>query len=239
MPRCLFCDFTGKLTHEHALPGWIAKQFQLRGEFMEVVEMFGEKAVAPKQNVSIASHRKRNVCERCNTHFKHLEDRALPILVSMGHGYEVTLTLEQQATLAEWGAKTAVTLVAIEKGGETAVPEAQRHSIRQTGRPPDGWWIGYCPWAGVVRKFVEFGEVRDEDSMDSRSYIRAVAAFAKVAFLAYGYASARSDDAFVADPMFTPVWPQQEASKEWPSGLAYTQRSFRALIANPLLGTFS
>jgi hypothetical protein len=100
-----------------------------------------------RRRISFASFRAKIFCEGCNTHFKHLEDAAIPLLEPMAKGWPTGLGFTSQKTLALWGAKTAVALLAATTPEITEViPAHHRDAIRFLGHPPDEMWVGYVPW---------------------------------------------------------------------------------------------
>jgi hypothetical protein len=111
----------------------------------------------PRHPVSFKSHRKRIFCKTCNTHFKHLEDEAIPLLVPMATGRTLALNVDSQAILALWATKTAMALIAATSPGlRDLVPMDHRRSVRYDGMPPADCWVGYLPWRG--REVITGGE---------------------------------------------------------------------------------
>ena len=121
--QCVFCRKKAT-TKEHALPGWVANRFDLRGTFLTTYAE-GGNVTKRRQPISAKSMRRKMFCGECQEHFKHLEDRVIPILEPMGKGSAVVLDREQQDVLAAWGAKTACAFFGfIDR--EYLVPEDQR-----------------------------------------------------------------------------------------------------------------
>jgi hypothetical protein len=106
-----------------------------------------------RQLLSFASHRARIVCKPCNTHFKHLEDTVIPLIMPMATGRILSLGEDSQPTLALWAAKTAMMLIAARPEFRELVPQEHRDSVRYANRPPDDSWIGYFPWEGGPNVF--------------------------------------------------------------------------------------
>ena len=143
-PLCIFCGARAN-SREHAIPKWMSKRLGIR----DYLFTRSSNLTPRKQPISFASHRARIFCRPCNTHFKHLEDKVIPLLVPMAQGRAtISLDSDSQAILALWAAKTAIALVAATPDLREFVPKAHRESVRRDGVPPVESWVGYVPWRG-------------------------------------------------------------------------------------------
>jgi len=142
-PRCIFCGERAN-SREHAIPKWMSKRLGIK------TSLIGSGNVkTPREEISFASYRAKIFCESCNAHFKDLEDAAIPLIEPMAKGWEVTLGLSSQRTIALWAAKTTIALLAaaIREVAEV-VPAHHRRAIRDLGSPPAEMWVSYFPWDG-------------------------------------------------------------------------------------------
>jgi hypothetical protein len=96
---CIFCGAPAD-SKEHVIPGWISKRLGIK-TFLRQTSA-GGRVVPQKRPISFASHRKRVFCAAWNTHFKHLEDAVIPLLVPMARSFQLALDSESQQLLALW-----------------------------------------------------------------------------------------------------------------------------------------
>lgn len=230
---CIFCGNKAN-SREHALPKWVAKRFGLRGSFLYTVEVVGN--VTPrKQPISLASHRERIFCAACNEHFKHLEDRAAPIVERMGKGESFQIDSKMQNILAAWGAKTAFALIAAERELVGIVPEAERRHLRESGMPSENVWVGYAAWDGVAHKFVGSSQLEDlSHAVDPpparRDNYQAVMAVGKLVMKIFGMTQPLLIDQFRQVQIIHQVWPKQADELTWPPPAPIPEASLRMLI---------
>jgi hypothetical protein len=137
--RCVFCGSSGKLTNEHAWPGWITRELLRRGavasrRWGEAGEFVGFDS--PNHDVTV-----KRVCETCNTEWMAgLEGRIIPILLPWVRGRRARLVYEQQELIATWAVKTAMMLqyTPVYAGG-AVIPASQYAGLfRRKTSPPDG-----------------------------------------------------------------------------------------------------
>lgn len=175
-----------------------------------------------KQPVSFASHRARIFCSECNTHFKHLEDAAIPLLVPMARGdRQLVLGSDEQGLLAQWAAKTGFALIAATAPElRDLVPVDHRRSVREYGFPPDDdLWIAYLPWAGSVHVFGGDVQIVDGGVTPPLSFqaYSSVFTFGKLAFKILGFIDHPSGYILDGDmPSIRQVWPQKSSFIDWP-----------------------
>lgn len=219
-PTCLFCGAAAD-SHEHVIPKWISKQLGVRG-FLPAEHAFFTGAIEPRsQDISFASYRARIMCTPCNTHFKHLEDAVIPLLVPMARGRSVSLNPETQCLLALWAHKTAIGLVHAvpELHEQGAVPLDHRKSVRYDGRPGAQTWVSFLPWSGspVVASGISILASRSSD-MDREAY-GAFLAFAGIAFYVVGFVEEldRAESIEHNRLPFHQCWPQRSPRIDWPT----------------------
>jgi hypothetical protein len=154
----------------------------------------------------------------------------------MGRGLAGEIPAKGRDVLAEWGAKTAYTLIAAQKGLEEAVPERHRYHLRTNGEPVENVWVGYGAWSGPVNKNVTNFEVGGSNG-EQVGY-RATFTFACVALFVFGVEPLLPGDAFDTLSDVAVVWPRRQRPLQWPPPFAYTMRSLPAVDEFvPLTGT--
>lgn len=226
---CIFCERKAS-SKEHAIPAWIAKRFDLKGEFLGEIEVIHTEP--RKQHVSIASHRAMVFCDACQRHFKVLEDRVCDLLTSMARREPLRLDAEQQAMLARWGAKTAYALIACERRPDGSrrvdeIPIEHRWPVRW-GQTPAHIYVAYANYGEEpVRLTVGTPTLDDAVGNDARRTYNAVLAFGQVLLKVFSVFEPAEDDQFgfplhEGNPVFGQVSPARSPEIVWPPKVAVT-----------------
>jgi hypothetical protein len=109
----------------------------------------------------------------------------------MASGRVLSLGPENQALLALWATKTAMTLmVTSDTQSLHVIPVEHRHSVRHEDRPSDTIWVGYLPWRGsTLFTATQTDVVRSAPATPARRYTAygSVFAFARLAFSVVGF----------------------------------------------------
>lgn len=139
MPRhCVFCRSTGKLTDEHAWPGWIARELLPAGRVAS--RRWGKAGAFVGFDSTNHDVTVKRVCETCNTGWMaDLEAAVKPILLPWIRGRPARLAYEQQELIATWAVKTAMMLqyTPVYTGG-VVIPASQYAELyRRKTTPPD------------------------------------------------------------------------------------------------------
>lgn len=216
-PTCIWCGARAN-SREHAIPKWMSKQLKIKG----FLRGNSHGITARRQPISFASHRARIFCEPCNTHFKHLEDAAIPLLVPMAKGRTLSLGDSSRELLSLWASKTAVALLAAQAPElREIVPHEHRLAIREHGRPSDETWVGYFPWSGpqsigggeAIR-----GEHSNLDPTHKRQLYVSVFTFRRLGFKVVGIIDRRSRRWAVngSQPLTHQFWPPVPGLMHWP-----------------------
>jgi hypothetical protein len=160
--------------------------------------------------------RARIFCTPCNTHFKHLEDAVIPLVVPMAKSQVFSLGAEHRELLALWATKTAAAPLATTAPElRDAMPLDHRDSIRHEGRPPRDAWVGWFPWNGRPVVAGGLGEV-DGYAGAGATYV-AVLAFAKVGFVVNGFrAPLPTANLDLDKPSLVRFWPGRPGFVDWP-----------------------
>jgi hypothetical protein len=129
------------------IPEWISKQLGID----HIISMKGSIQPGPEPRtrpISFASYRAPIFCSGCNTHFKHLEDEALPLIVPMAKGVTFAIGQAEREVLSRWCLKTAIALSSAEPGHQDAIPSGHRRALREDGKIIAHTWIGIFRWHG-------------------------------------------------------------------------------------------
>lgn len=185
----------------------------------------GKGTVKPRQQrISFASFRAKIFCSDCNAHFKDLEDAAIPLLEPMARGWPTGLGFKSQKTVALWGAKTAIALIAAATPEITEViPAHHRQAIRNLGHPPDDMWIAYGRWEDhpyiwTGDALLDTSEEEGRGPDDSLHSYTALLGFGQLCLKAVGFTTEIPPVAVLgADfPSLARVWPRRENILDWP-----------------------
>ncbi len=218
-PRCIFCGERAN-SREHAIPAWIARRFGLKEVQLRYVETASFGVAPHKQPISVASYRKRIFCADCNTHFKHLEDAAIPIIEPLALGNALILSQEEQAIAALWGAKTGIAIVSSTPEFHELVPLNHRLTVRQLGEPHADMYVGYAPWRGRVHLFGGDHSLINEAVDPARGYraYGAMLTFAKLALKVFGIFDPPVPGHILEGdwPSIKQVWPKRTGNLVWP-----------------------
>lgn len=216
---CVFCGARAN-SREHAIPAWMSKRLGIK-EYLPG-DNFGGRITLRKQPISFASFRARIFCSDCNSHFKHLEDAVIPLLVPMATGRVLSVNSASQTLLALWAAKTAVALmVATAPEHQKTIPLEHRTSIRVDHRPHDAVWVSFVSWRGnTVFSTAEGGVTPKVPGVERVPYdvYGSVFAFRRLAFSVIGFID-DLDKRDVIDreaPAIQQFWPIKNRMVHWP-----------------------
>ena len=231
-PTCIFCGEKAN-SREHAIPKWLSKRFGLEGIMLHSAESSGVQAPR-KQPISFASHRARIMCSDCNTHFKHLEDSAIPIIEPMARGQQIVLGDTERKIAAVWGAKTGIALISAERWLRELVPIEHRLTIRQLGEVPESIWVSYTPWQGAMHAYVGDHTFLDQTVDPPRPYraYGAVLIFAHLALKVLGLVHFPLANQIIEGdmPSIKQVWPDKGYPIRWPPPVPAKEGNFQTLI---------
>jgi hypothetical protein len=204
-------------SREHAIPKWMSKRLGINEQ------MFGRSSQGlprVRHPISFASYRKRIFCKGCNTHFKHLEDEAIPLIEPMAWGRTaVSLGAEGQRLLALWAAKTGMALLAATKLTD-AIPQTHRDSVRHHAQPPADSWVGYFPWTGGPNVWAAEGDMATNTpnpAFRGDTYT-VIFAFRRLAFMLVGFRDPIPAGYRIGSGTYPihQVWPTQASLIHWP-----------------------
>jgi hypothetical protein len=225
---CIFCGAPAD-SKEHIIPSWISKRLGIKTFLTQTSS--GGRVVPQKRPISFASHRKRIFCTGCNTHFKHVEDAVIPLLVPMARGFHFALDRESQQLLAMWATKTAIALIEATDGLAGAVPIVHRRAVRENAEVPEAVWVGFFSWRGEPT--IATSRLVSVDERRTSAY-GAVLAFAEVGFSVKGFERPEPAQTLDGDvPPSRQFSPPSNALIEWPSPATADRALLPALMNFP------
>jgi hypothetical protein len=143
--NCIFCGASGatvKITLEHTFSNWINDVLPAAVIGPDVtcertMAQAGQAAVIESWSTSqVASHKLRDVCATCNNGWMSLlEGEVRPLLTPMIEGYNSSLTIDQQITVATWTTMKAAVFEYV-WSDDPVFSGADRETIRSQNRPP-------------------------------------------------------------------------------------------------------
>jgi hypothetical protein len=144
---CLFCQQSGatvKITKEHVLPGWLDEVLTpaVVGPDMSIVRTMtgadGTTATETWEPRKVAGVEVRSVCATCNNGWMCGYDGTVrPWLEPMILGFNQTLTIDQQLTIATWATMKAMVLeFGWGRGKPTIFTQEDRDILMTQRRPP-------------------------------------------------------------------------------------------------------
>lgn len=169
---CLFCG-GGPTTKEHVIPQWLSRSLRER-RGARAFHMTTKRAtwVSDVFNLEV-----RAVCRQCNNLFlSAIESEAKPALEHLVFegGQPIAATSAEQHSLAVWGYKTALLLIAWH-GLELLPPQPFRHFRQTTAPGTQGvvWIASRVEGSGAFGPYrVDGGRIRQEgdDSAETNSF---------------------------------------------------------------------
>jgi hypothetical protein len=213
---CIFCS-APSTSREHALPEWIANRFGLRGGYLEERVSLG--LVPNKQKPSIASYRRKMVCECCQRHFMLLENQVCDLLDSMGHGeQENCIAAETQLVLARWAAKTAYAILGFNRVVERT-PRSHRVYLRQTGTPVGNVYVGIGRQPEMdVRVVIRGAHLGGSGRSEQPTSYDVVFSFGVILFKVFSVYPPDTHDAFaIHEKGLVHIWPPSNRPLVWPT----------------------
>ncbi len=175
--HCVFCDaeISAGAPPEHVLPKWLGRRFRPKGavfKHTERPEIRGDKEYPPavpdyqSKKFDLTA---KTVCAKCNHKWmSDLETQASPLLVPMIEGKARDLSVEQQALLSGWVAKTALTWDQSQPPNRRLFPLELCRALYKHRLPPPGSRVRLARYEGESPEFVQmiydglYSEVPDD-----------------------------------------------------------------------------
>jgi hypothetical protein len=245
---CAFCGHLRPLTKEHIWPDWLRGVFPSLETPAHIFGVVGDKDSWYYQKRPAFSRRAKIVCGECNNGWmSRLEMTAAPLITPMLTGErKVALNLGEQATVAFWIVKTAMTMqLSHPTRRPDAIPDDQYRFVFGEQRPPDTCqvWIGACshedrppnvPLAQVGRcrigPLIRFRPVDiAPDEPTRRAYV-ATMSIGNLAMQVFGHQYPTSQVQLrypdLAGSALIQIWPALATDAEWPGPVAIDYPTF-------------
>jgi hypothetical protein len=181
---CIFCG-ERPVTKEHVFARWIQRKAGIEGSKRGSVT-FHTPGTARERlfEAPPLARTAKVVCAGCNNGWmSKLESEAATVLTPLFEGRSGRLTEEGLTILSQWAFKTAFVIDAasLEAGGPRT-PEADRHSFRETSRPPEMGAVWLTTWPGTTTSWtahwgLEVAEGARATSAGPNSYGATIAIF--------------------------------------------------------------
>jgi hypothetical protein len=230
--RCIFCGAKAN-SKEHVIPEWISKRLGIK----QIISMEGSIQSSPnprRRPISFGSYRAPIFCEDCNTHFKHLEDAVIPLIVPMAKGLAFSLGAQERELLALWSVKTAVSLLSAEPGDQEAVPLEHRKALRERGEFVADTWVGVFRWHGepVIMSGDGIATNRKNPGLVRETY-GAMLAFEGFGFYVTAFKEPIGAGARLCGdrPPMLSIWPPRSGLVHWPVPMTDNRVLPRNLVA--------
>jgi len=134
--KCAFCEKQGKLSHEHVLAQWLAREFPKGGRLTTLQEKGPGGVLLREHDAAMLNVQVRHICAKCNSEWmSQIEGDAKPLLLSVMRGKPMQLDPGRQKIIATWAAKTALVFLYAWNTPRPA-PVSERRWLFQRHEPP-------------------------------------------------------------------------------------------------------
>jgi hypothetical protein len=236
--RCIFCDreIDAKTPPEHVIPKWVAREYP----HAMFIQTFADGSTRRSKTIEITVS---TVCRYCNHHWmSDLETEGSPMLKPMLKGNPQGMSIEQQALLATWATKTAMTLDQTYAPSERVFPASACKWLMENTLPSPGVIVHFGRYVGngdflalvhndLYRRAIPVG-TRPGPPDASRSFIRIDQLIMEVTITQDAKLDLRATGRDIND-MILKVWPSA-APVAWPPRLAHNDQAWTAYV-NPTL----
>jgi hypothetical protein len=237
------------LTREHVYPRWAAKAAREAPKpgFINTQDVRHQRRSGADWRSKALNITITRTCEGCNTGWmSKLEMRCKPVLAPLIRGEPQTIASgRDQAALAAWAFKTAITFEYSLPGGRTFIPEVHRRYLLQHQRPPPDCeiWLGRYEPARSEETFTEgYGEnwevslLTDAPSPHGKGYAVTFSIGYLVChvtgFVGPSGFNLRMSQQVAGRPVIdflVQLWPPQFGQVSWPPMIPFTRAGMEAL----------
>jgi hypothetical protein len=229
---CIFCHglIAADAPPEHVIPKWVGRAYP-EATFLQT---FADGTTRRSKTIEITVP---TVCETCNKHWmSDLENHGSRLLKSMLRGDTQGMNIEQQALLATWATKTAMTLDQTYAPNEQVFPPYACKWLKEHQLPSPGTIVHLGRYVGqgdflaiahndLYRRFVPEG-ARTAPPDASRSFIRIDQLITEVTITQDAKLDLRATGADIND-MIMKIWPTVGPAA-WPPRLAHNDQAWSA-----------
>lgn len=135
---CAFCEKKRKMSAEHVLAQWLAREYPKGGRLTTLQEKGPGGVLLREHPAAMLDVRVKHVCKACNQGWmSSIEGNAKPLLLAMMKGTRTRLDVAQQETVATWAAKTALVFLYAWNTPRPAPIDERRWLYRQKAPPPN------------------------------------------------------------------------------------------------------
>jgi hypothetical protein len=247
---CLFCGATGGLTKEHLWPEWLRRALPDLGPGVHTIGVAGYPHTFERRRRPAFTVARKIVCAACNNGWMAaLEQRAQPLLTPMVRGERsITLSPDDQATVALWFVKTAMTTQwASAKHRHPGIPLKHYRALYETGAPPSTahMWIFACshedrplgtpaePARSRIARLTKYRPTAVPADQPDRPGWAATLAIGNVGahMVAHGYEGVSVSPTYEGGPTagLQPIWPPHGTPVTWPQPPAFDYAAVVAL----------
>lgn len=106
-----------------------------------------ESAIASRSQLPIEQYSATTLCRSCARAVHDLDERAVPLIEPMVSGEARSFDAAEQRLLAAWGARTAYSVLAVERKSQ-GVPRSHRRALREGGEPHENVFVGFGRYRG-------------------------------------------------------------------------------------------
>lgn len=234
----MFCDSPIKpnTPPEHVIPQWVGRAYP--DAMFAHTDRQGRLIRSKVIEITVDT-----VCRPCNHHWmSDLETRASPLLKRMLKGQQQGLTVEQQALLAQWATKTAMTLDQVYPPRERLWPPPVCKELMDRELPPPGIGVrlGHYTGSGPFLKIsphdmysvIPPKGTRPGAPDGHRTPIRIDHLILEVHRSNSGRLTMRiggTDQAVAASDILPTIWPTTKTTS-WPPAYAFNDRTWESFV---------
>lgn len=243
---CAFCGASGPLTREHVFGKWVSK---IGLDLSPVQHRAGPNNGLPRDMGKQPPYRLqvKNVCATCNNGWmSKLEDAAQRVLTPLILGESGTIALEDQALVAMWAQKTALTAMLLsseeQREGGYGLSKAEYRSlyeIRKRKQPLERsrFWVGRYQgdagfWAVRVMPFTVRVAGMPEPDLPAGYALTIV--LGELVVHGMRFVSPASEIDVTMDLGMPQLWPSR-MPVQWPAGGPCTEDEFLRFSAGKML----
>ena len=194
-----------------------------------------DAAITERTQLAVAEYSARTLCASCAGTLAELDAQAMPLLEPMIESQGRVYDAGEQRVLAAWGARTAYSILAVERKSQ-GVPKAHRRALRERGEPHGDVYVGYGRYRanhiGVLaaRLVARLGD--DDETGDVEGY-SVLAVFGHLALKVFGVHRV-TEQTRIRSPQgqIVRVWPPADEGAAWPPIWSLTEQTLEQAFSH-------